>query len=80
MFQTQSDTSPCMTTNIFGISRGTQKGEMWLGDRTGEIEIRMVMGLSSITLGSCCFLPSSVVGFYAAVGVSVAALTSLVCL
>lgn len=59
MFQTQSDTSPCMTTNTFAISRGTQKGEMWLGDRTGEIEIRMVRGLSSITLVSCCFFALS---------------------
>lgn len=80
MFQTQSDTSPCMTTNTFGISRGTQRGEMWLGDRTGEIEIRMVMSSSSITLGSCCLLLCSLKGLYTAVGVGVAPFTSLVCL
>lgn len=68
-----------MTTNTFAISRGTQKGEMWLGDRTGEIEIRMVRGLSSITLVSCCFLLCPVMGLCTAVGVGVAPFI-LVCL
>lgn len=77
MFQTQSDTSPCMTTNTFGISQGTQKGEVWLGDRTGEIETRMVLGSSSVTLGSCCFLLCSFMGLYTTVGMGVASFTSL---
>lgn len=55
-FQIQSDTSPCMTTNTFGISQDTQKGKMWLGDSTGEIEIMIVMSLSYITLNSFWFL------------------------
>lgn len=75
MFQTQSDTSPCMTTNTFGISQGTQKGEMWLGDKTREIEIRMVMSLSSITLVSWCFLFCSILRLRTTVGVGVAPFT-----
>lgn len=55
MFQTQSDTSPCMTTSTFAISQGTQKGEVWLGDRAGEIEMRMVMGLTSLHLVHAAF-------------------------
>lgn len=41
-FQIQSDTSPCMTTNTSGIFRGIQKGKMWLGHSTGEIEVMIV--------------------------------------
>lgn len=54
-FQIQSDTSPCMTTNTFGISRGIQKGKMWFGDRTGEMEMMIVVSLSTVTLGSLWF-------------------------
>lgn len=45
-----------MTTNTFGISQDTQKGRMWLGDSTGEIEIIIVMSLNYITLKSFWFL------------------------
>lgn len=54
-FQIQSDTSPCMTTNTFGISRGIQRGKVLLGDSTGEIEIMIVMSLSYVMLDSLWF-------------------------
>lgn len=55
-FQIQSDTSRCMTTNTFGISRGIPKGKLWLGDSTGEIEIMPVMSLNCVALHLLCFL------------------------
>lgn len=55
-FQIQSDTSRCMTTNTFGISRDIPKGKMWLGDSTGEIEIMSVMSLNCVVLSSLWFL------------------------
>lgn len=81
-FQIQSDIFPCMTTNTFAISRGIQKGKMWLGGSAGEVEIVIVMSLSDVTVSSLQFL-LFVHGNYKLVHsccVGVVLFTSFVCL